>query len=387
MQKHIPIGSVTCHAAIFLALVLVLVLVLPVFSPSARAQSADESSFDRVWGLATLYENGDSEFIQKFALSGRLQADAAWFDADEGEFDDLLWRRFRFGFKANFFQDWVMHLESDWDLNHSLDESYNRLTDAYIGWNPSETWGLKVLKQSTGFTLDGATSSTKLLTVQRNNLTNNLWFISEYFTGASLAGTTAERWSWKAGIYSSDGSNELSKFDAAYFALVSLSGNFAEDLGLDNAVVRVDYVYNKEDELADTRDFSHVLSVVSQWQEGKWGLWTDASAGQGYAGQSDVWGIALMSFYDITPRSQLVLRYTRLKSADDNGVLLGRYEREVVVERGDAYSEIYGGLNVFFYGHKLKWQTGLQYTDMNDEADDGGAYEGWGLTTVLRLSW
>ena len=325
--------------------------------------------------------------MQKFAFSGRLQADAAWFDADLGDFEDLLWRRFRFGFKANVLQDWVVHVEGDWDLNDPLDDSYNRITDAYIGWNPSEHLGLKVLKQSVGFTLDGATSSTKLFTVQRNNLTNNLWFTSEYFTGASASGTTADRWSWKAGVYSSDGSQELSQFEAAYFMLLSLGGNFSADLGLDNAAVRVDYVHNKEDERAETRDFGQVLSFVTQWQRGNWGLWTDLSVGDGYADQSDVWGFVVMSSHDVTRGTQLILRYTFLKSTDENGVRLGRYEREIEEERGDAYSEIYGGLNVYFYDHKFKWQTGLQYTDMNDEADDGGAYEGWGLTTALRMSW
>lgn len=356
-------------------------------SPDEGAHAAAESSFDRVWSHSTLYEDKDSSFVQKFALCGRLQIDSAWFDASEGEFQDILWRRFRFGFKADFLQEWVLHLEGDWNLNKNLDESYSRLTDAYIGWNPDKSWGLKALKQSAGFTLDGATSSKRLLTLQRNNLTNNLWFTSEYFTGVALSGTAAARWSWKAGLFSSDGSEELSRFEAAWFTLLSLGGNFARDLGLDNAVVRIDYVYNKEDEEADTPDFSRVLSLVTQWKRGKWGLWTDLSAGEGYGDQSDLWGIALMPFYDISPHFQLVIRYTYLKSADDKGVRLGRYEKEIVEGRGDEYNEFYGGLNIYMYGHKLKWQTGLQYCDMNDRAQEGGAYGGWGLTTGLRLSW
>ena len=366
--------------------ILALFLALQVFSPAATAQTTDGSSFDRVWSYATLYENKDSGFVQKFALSGRLQAEGAIFEGDEGDYNDILWRRFRFGFKFNFLQDWMLHVEGDWNLNN-LDEFYSRMTDAYVGWNPGNKWGIKVLKQSAGFTLDGATSSKKLLTLQRNNLTNNLWFTSEYFTGVSISGTAATRWSWKAGIFSSDGSNELSHFEAAYFTLFSLGGNFADDLGLDKALVRVDYVYNKEHENADTRDYSQVLSIVTNWEQGRWGLWTDVSAGKGYAGQSNLWGVALMPFWDITSHFQMVVRYTWLKSADDNGVRLGRYEREIVVGRGDEYDEIYGGLNVFFFGHKLKWQTGIQYSNMKDAADDGGAYRGWGLTTGLRLSW
>ena len=367
--------------------ILAFVITLLALSPIATAQTAGEASFTKVWRYATLYDNKDNRFIQKFALSGRLQIDAPWFEADQGEFDDILWRRFRFGFKTLLFQDWVLHIEGSWDLNQSLGEAYERMTDAYIGWRPRKHLDLKILKQSAGFTLDGATSSKKLLTLQRNNLTNNLWFTAEYFTGVSVSGTTAQRWAYKAGFFSSDGSNELSYFEAAYFALLSLGYNFAEDLGLDNATIRFDYVYNQEDEDANTRDFSQVFSLVTKWKEDDWRLWTDFSAGQGYTGQSDLWGFALMPSYDIAPHIQLVFRYTYLKSTANNGVRLGRYEKEIVKGRGDEYNEIYGGLNVFFFGHKLKWQTGLQYSTLQDAAADGGENAGWGFTTGLRVSW
>jgi hypothetical protein len=42
---------------------------------------------------------------------------------------------------------------------------------------------------------------------------------------------------------------------------------------------------------------------------------------------------------------------------------------------------------VWIYGHKLKWQTGLKYAVTADEADDSGAYEGWSISTGLRVSW
>jgi len=366
---------------------LTLAFVLQVFSPIVAALATDESSFNKVWNYATLYDSKDNKVIQKFDLSGRLQIDSAWFDADQGEFEDILWRRFRFGFKTILFQDWVLHVEGDWDLNESLSETYNRLTDAYFGWHLGKKHYLKLLKQSAGFTLDGETSSKKLLTLQRNNLTNNLWFTAEYFTGVTISGANDKSWTYKAGIFSSDGSNEFSQFEAAYFTLFSLGYNFAGDLKLDNASFRLDYVYNQEDEDANTRDFSQVLSLVAKWEQGDWGLWGDFSAGRGYAGQSDLWGVVLMPSYDISSHIQLVFRYTYLKSIDSNGVRLGRYESEIVNSRGDKYNEIYSGLNLFFYGHKLKWQTGLQYSSMKDAADDGGEYEGWGLTTGLRVSW
>jgi phosphate-selective porin OprO/OprP len=354
---------------------------------AAETDGKNVSVFDNVWSYAILYEDEDNRFIQKIALSGRLQPDSAWFDADEGHFNDELWRRFRFGFKSDVFRNWVVHLEGDFNLNNKLGEMYTRLTDAYIGWSPTDNLTIKALKQSAGFTLDGATSSKKLLTMQRNNLTNNLWFTSEYFTGLLAKGDIGPNWSYQAGVFSSDGSDELSQFEASYFTLASLGYHFIDSSKLDKGLIRVDYVYNDEDVNADTRDFSQVLSLVTQWEIGPWGLWTDISAGKGYAEQSDVWGMALLPFYNFNKHIQTVLRYTYLSSKDDNGLRLGRYEREIVEGRGNEYNEIYGGINIYFYGQKFKWQTGLQYTTMEDDADDEGKYEGWGLSTGLRLYW
>lgn len=352
------------------------------------AQEAKRSAFDRIWGHATLYENEDNPNVQKFALSGRLQVDSALFDADEGRYSDaFIWRRFRFGFKADVFQDWVVHVEADIDLNESLGDMYTRLTDAYVGWTPGEYLELKVLKQGAKFTLDGATSSTKLLTMQRNNLANNLWFTNEYFTGIGARGTIDQRWRYRAGIYSSDGSPELSRFDAGWFTLLSLGYRFAGMPESDSGTIRVDYVYNDEDPNSATRDFSQVLSLVTQWKTGAWGLRTDLAGGTGYAAQSDVWGFVLMPSFDFSPRIQTVLRYTYMSSASDNGLRLTRYADKIVQGRGNEYNEIYAGLNVYFYGQKLKWQTGLEYDSMADDANDGGEYSGWGLSTGLRVSW
>lgn len=362
--------------------------VLYVIVPCVAATGEDVSVFEKVWSYATLYENEDNPFIQKFALTGRLQPDSAWFEADQGQFIDyFLWRRFRFGFKTNLFREWVLHIEADFDLNESLGNSYTRLTDAYIGWVPRKNLDLKVLKQSAGFTLDGATSSKKLLTLQRNDLTNNLWFTKEYFTGISAKGEIGESWNYNVGIFSSDGSDELSRFEASYFTLFSLGYGFTRSPKLDNGLIRVDYVYNKEDVNSATRDFSQILSLVTKWETGPWGLWTDLSGGKGYAEQSDVWGLVLMPFYGFNQYIQFIMRYTYLTSADNNGLRLPRYEGMITNGRGNDYNEIYAGLNVYFFGHKFKWQTGVEYATMKDDSADGGEYKGWGINTGLRLYW
>jgi phosphate-selective porin OprO/OprP len=94
-----------------------------------------------------------------------------------------------------------------------------------------------------------------------------------------------------------------------------------------------------------------------------------------------------MPFLNITDKLQIVGRYTFVESDEANGVRLATYESRVVPGRGDVYNELYLGANYFFYGHKLKLQSGLQFADMNDRADDGGAYSGLSWTTGVRVGW
>lgn len=363
---------------------LLAILCLAALPPALTA--ANQADYDRLWSSFTLHEAEDG-LVRSFALSGRLQGDLAWVDADQGDFNDQLWRRFRFGFKSQLARDWVIQLEGDFDLQQEDDDLYSRLTDAYLGYNPGDSLDLRFLKHSAGFTLDGATSSKKLLTMERNNLTNNLWFTAEYFSGISAKGELDNGLSYRAGIFSGDPDNEVKFEDGSYFTLSSLGWDFARQAGLDTATVRLDYVYQDEDPANNTRDFARVFNLVSQWGTARWGLWTDLSLGHGLAGQSDIRGLVLMPFYNSSDRLQWVSRYTYLDSEDANGLRLGRYERDVVAGRGDRYDELYLGANYFFYGHKLKWQAGLQWARMQDEAADGGRYQGWAFSTGFRLYW
>ena len=187
---------------------------------------ANENSFKDAWDFADLYDNKQGDYLK---LSGRLQMDSTWVDSDQGNFEDTLWRRFRFGFKGKY-GEFKYSLEADINLNNALDDAYNRLTDANVSWSLDKDTELKLLKQSTGFTLDGKTSSKKLLTPQRNNLTNNLWFTAEYFTGVSVKSQFADDWSYKTGIFSSDGSDEISISDASYFAMFSTAKKLAKNI-------------------------------------------------------------------------------------------------------------------------------------------------------------
>ena len=154
------------------------------------------------------------------------------------------------------------------------------------------------------------------------------------------------------------------------------------------ALLAGNYVYQQTDARNSfTRQLEQVVSVNFTFDADRWGVRTDVSAGSGYLRQSDIWGVMAMPFVNITDKLQLIGRYTFLDSEDPNGLRLATYENRVVSGRGDQYNELYLGANYFFYGHKLKLQTGAQFADMNDRADDDGVYSGVSWTTGLRVSW
>ena len=363
------------------------------YCSASPVQAEEKSGFDKAWSYLTLYENDEGRF-QKFALVGRAQVDVVWVDPDgldeEGtpleNFNDTRWRRFRFGAEAYMFDTWKLHLEVNYDLNEGFDDGYTNLTDAYIQWEPSKRLKIKALKQSAGFTLDGDTSSKRLLTLERNNLTNNLWFTSEYFNGLLLNGKFAGNFSYKASFFSSGGDAEFDWDGASWFTFWQLGYKVN-----DTTQLRLDYVYQDEDDQAATRDFEQIVSFVPKWQSGPWGVWGDLTFGKGFAdqGQEDVWGFHIKPFYDFNDNFQVVLAYTYVDGDGDNSVRLNRYDNRVenVDSRGDRVQDIYGGVNVYFYGHKFKWQTGVTFTTMDDASDGGRDYEGWTLGTGLRVYW
>ncbi len=354
--------------------------------PQASAEQ-QVSTFDTIWKFADWYENDDDSVIQSLQFSGRFQLDYAIVDADQGHLTEWNNRRFRLGAKAKLFKNFTLHGEVE--LNpQEADPVFTRITDLYFQWNRSERFKATIGKHGAPFTMDGSTSSKELLTIDRSNLTNNMWFTQEYLPGLSVSGES-DHWSYQAGVYSTGRANRgFGEFNGSVFGLVVVGYDFAKRLGVKEAVLAANYVYQDPDEdNSFTRNLENILSVNFKLDAGKWGIRTDLAAATGFADQSDLRGTMAMPFYNITDNVQLVGRYTFVASKNVNGVRLNRYERQLVSGRGDRYNEIYFGLNYYFYGHKLKLQGGIQFADMRDRANDGGAYSGVGGTTGFRMSW
>ena len=175
---------------------------------------------------------------------------------------------------------------------------------------------------------------------------------------------------------------EFGEFNGSLFTLASIGRDFAARFDAKEALLTANYVYQNPDPANTfTRQLHHLVSVNFKFEDDKWGARTDFSSAAGYLGQSDLWGVMVMPFYNVTPKLQIVGRETFLKSSDPNGVRLATYESRVVGGRGDRYQEIYLGANYYFYGHKLKLQSGAQWADMNDNQNDGGTFSGFAWTT------
>lgn len=383
------------------ALAAVVLSPLYLCGPDAVGETTNEPDFLKdIFDAATLYENKANPYIQKVSFTGRAQFDYVYIDGDGRrpadafekslQYDDFNTRRLRAGFKASLFNAFTLHVEGDFQPEE--DPWYQRLTDAYVGWKYSDAFNVKIGKQSMGFTLDGVTSSKELLTIDRNNLTNNLWFTSEYMPGVTFSGK-AGNWVCNAGVFfQGSESKEFGNFDEGSSLLASVGYDFSKQLGSKEALLSLDYVHNdatvSTEPLFTNRKMQNIASLNFRYLKDDFGFRADLAAGQGYNGQPDVWGLTAMPFYNFTEKLQGVARYTLVDSRGDNGVRFSGYESSLMKgSKGDLYQEVYGGLNYYVYGQKLKLQAGVSYIDMQDDANNGGEFSGLSFQTGLRISW
>jgi phosphate-selective porin OprO/OprP len=344
--------------------------------------------YDRIWADFTQwYRNDKNPAIQQVLFTGRFQHDFTTVEADQGDHRESNIRRVRFGPRVTFLNKFLFHAEVE--VNPQEREPfYVRFTDLYVQWNKSPGFALTVGKHAAPFTQEGATSSKDLITIDRGLIAQNIWFPQEYMPGVSASGRVAP-WNYRFGVYSSGAMNrEWGEFSGDYFTLALVGYDFGKKLAVKEAVLTGNYLYQHPDpDNSFTRQLEHIVSGHFRLEADKWGLRTDLSNAQGYLGQSDMWGAMAMPFYNITPKLQAVLRYTYMESELPNGLRPAGYEARVVPGRGDEYNELYLGANYYFYSHRLKVQSGVQWADMNDRVSDGGEYSGVSWTTGIRVGW
>ena len=356
------------------------------FPPDPLYAQTQASAYDELWQFAKLHDNEENTELQSVLLSGRFHYEHATVHGNDQAHHEWNVRRMRLGVKSEFVHQFTLHVEAEFNPQER-DPFYKRLTSTYVEWSRSPSLAVTVGKQGVMFTMDGSTSSTELLTIDRSNLSNNMWFPQEYMPGVSVSGETSN-WVYHLGAYSAgDRNREFGRLNGGLVTLAVLGYNAAEAMGVDQALVSFNYVYqNPNTNNTFTRQLEHVTSVNFRLEDGRWGVRTDVSMASGYQGQSDLWGTMIMPFLSVTDKLQVVGRHTYLRGGH-NGVRLARYDKYLTGVQGDLYKEFYLGANYYFYGHNLKLQSGVQFADMSDSANDGGIYSGVAATTGLRVSW
>src|SRR5687768_8022301 len=277
---------------------------VPAWAQTAQpADKKEPSIYDKIWGRFTnWYDDKENPVVQRVVFTGRYHHDFALVRADQGDTDESNARRMRFGPRITLFRNFLVHTEVEVNPQER-NPFYMRLTDAYVQWSKNPALVVTVGKHSVPFTQEGATSSKDLLTIDRSNLANNIWFGQEYMPGVSVSGRV-EPWVYRAGVYSAGAANrEYGEFSGGYFTLGVLGYDFAKTLDVKEAVLTGNYVYQHPDvDNTFTQRLEHVASVHLRFEDTMWGLRSDVSTASGYLGQSDLWAVMAMPFVNVTDK-------------------------------------------------------------------------------------
>lgn len=374
----------TLRLSALLAAVLALPQLALADTPAATTSTPAESTdrLDRIWQLSRLTPKGEYPSVK---LRGRYHVQHYWVDAgDEGSADDLEHRRFRLGMDIGF----TSKVKLSFDLNMDRD-GVGPLVDNFdyvsLEWKLDDATTLQFGKlRRHPLTREDGTSSNNILTIERS-------LVAARYLMDNLGGVYVEheRGDWTFGGGAMSGSFE----DDDGLALPTLDGGLVLQGNVayqatPETELRLDYVFNDGDPDSNgLRAYRHMVSLNSESQWQRFGLITDIIFASALPqSRGDLYSVVLMPHYMLTPKLQLVGRYTYAGSDSATGVRLSsRYDRRVDAlagDRGDDYQAWYVGLNYYIYGHKLKLMAGVEHTTLSRPT---GRYSGLTAATSLRL--
>src|SRR5688572_8138400 len=250
------------------------------------------STYDKIWtNFSDWYSDPENPAVQRILFSGRFHLDYAAVEADEGSASEWNVRRLRFGPRITFFRHYLFHAEVEVNPQER-DPFYARITDAYVAWQKHAKAVITVGKQAVQFTQEGSTSSRELVTLDRSNLANNIWFTQEYMPGLSVSGRAAP-WTYRAGVYSAGAMNrEFGEFTGDAFTLATVGYDFGKKLRVREATLTGNYIYQHPDvDNTFTKRFEHIMSMHFRLEQPRWGFRSDVSKTKGYLGQRNVLGV------------------------------------------------------------------------------------------------
>jgi phosphate-selective porin OprO and OprP len=346
-------------------------------------EETSASVLDALWDLPVLYSNKENPILQKFSILGRYQGQYAVVDSDQGNFDDWENRRWRLGAGAQLFNR--IDLKGYINIDEDFNPFYSSLEELHMTIKVVDALSLTVGKEKPEWGYEWTTSSSKILTMERGLLTNQL--LPAKSSGIAAHGE-ASGFSYYVGAFSGDLDEEFGNFDGGSFYIASVGYDFSETCGMDTMAWRFDYLYNDREE-GDTAAKNYENSFATSLVLGQ-GDFTVVNELMYATGQSpDVYGLSIMPSYDITEKLQVVGRYQYAHGDNDGLRAQSRYERKVpsITDggHGDDYHAFYLGLNYYIHGHGLKLMSGLEYATL-DGGSDGGDYDGLSWVSGIRIN-
>lgn len=338
------------------------------------AQMKDESSNsepislgEKLENLGRLYKNDENPVLQEWWFLGRYHGQAVDVDGDNAHFDDWENRRFRIGSQAKLFEKMTLHAQmvSGFDMN----PFYNGFTELWTQWAFDDAFAITVGQQKHRFTHDRNVSSRYLQTLERSMLTN--MFNADYTPAITASGKT-DSFAYYTGFFSNATSSDMwdsfTELDSGVSFLASGTWDVKKKIELDEAFVNVCYLYSDANENATNLNrFRDGLSTALILTEGPTSLVSELLAGL-RSENGDAIGINIQPGYFFTEKLQLATRYQLAYADESNGLVAQRrYERNVGLSTGDRYQSGYVGLNYYIAKHRIKWMSGVEYSDMNGQ--------------------
>lgn len=332
------------------------------------------------------YKNDNAGFIQELKFFGRFQWQAASVDAQafngmdyDDDFTEI--RRFRIGTQVKFLNNFKLKVNANLEDGGPNDHSfgYHSLDEAKLTYSFGDyfvTYG----RQKFTFSQEAHTSSKKIKTIERSNIAN-YFYGSRRPTGITFGGKSGGV-QGSFSVFSTDEHNELAQWGEglAYYL------NLQFEAG--NGNVNLDFLYNDAG-MNDVDTFDAIewgVSAAYTTKVGDWEILANILYGEKTDGDS-VYGLVIMpSTFLIEDRLEFVARYQFAGSDDDNLKLTSRYARRAdhpggkgaLGAKGSENHTIYAGLNYYLCGHASKFQLGVEYETLDNEAgDDADATTLW----------
>jgi phosphate-selective porin OprO and OprP len=349
----------------------------------------DKGVYERLWEATRLYENEDNSVMQALSIIGRYQGQYWSVNAEQGSASGWENRRFYAGAEVLLFQDFTV--QAQMKFGESLDPVYDGLYQAFVQWSPAELFSLSVGRVDFNYAgLERTVSSTKIVTFERGQLSNQLW--PGEVIGVVGSGQSGD-FSYRLGGFSGSIDQEFTTFAGGFGVVAGVGYNLP--FFFETGSLHLDYLFNNGDPANNAFEpYDHTLSVWHQGQTGPFGLGLDLTWAHGLDSRPDVFGVTILPTYVFATNIirkgdalQAVLRYQFSISNGDNGLQLQpRYEQEVVPDGfGNQYQAIYAGVDYLIFGDRFKLMAGAEYSVMQDAANDSGAFNGWTYFAGVRL--